>query len=282
MKIALLSSGLGHIKRGVETWTEDLAVALKECNIDVTVYCGERMGSRPEFVEIPCLKRTHLISKWLLKLKLPFLWRFGFGGGYTTEQFSFTHNILPVLKREQYDIIHTQDPHVAMICEKYYKQGLIKSKTILAHGTEEPFEFLNKLSYVQHLAPYHQQEAKDNGVKNIGTFAIGNFIETDKFMPDVKTDLRKELGVPEDAFVVLSVAAIKRVHKRIDYLINEVSGINDENVYLLVAGGKESDSDELIQVAKERMGDRVKFLVNYPRDRIAAVYACADVFALCS
>lgn len=29
------------------------------------------------------------------------------------------------------------------------------------------------------------------------------------------------MGIPEDAFVVLSVAAIKKVHKRIDYLINE-------------------------------------------------------------
>jgi len=282
MRIALLSSGLGHIKRGVEGWTENLAVSLNARNIDVTVYCGEKVESQPGFIKVSCLKRTHPVSTALLKIKLPLLWKFGFGGGYSTEQFSFVHNILPVLKKEQYDIIHTKDPHIALMCDKSYKKGLIKSKTILAHGTEEPFEFLNQLSYLQHLAPFHQQEAKKNGVSNIKSFAIGNFIDIDQFSPDVKTDLRKELDIPEGAFVVISVAAIKRHHKRIDYLIDEMCAINDDNVYLLVAGGRESDTDELIKIAKEKMGDRAKFLIDFSRERIAEVYACADVFTLCS
>ena len=282
MKIALLSSGLGHIKRGIETWTEDLYIALKEREIEVTVYCGESFEAYSEFNNVSCLKRTQPFSQWLLKSKLPILWKFGWGGGYMTEQITFVSNILPVLKKEQYDIIHTQDPFVALKCDEYFKKGFIRSKTILAHGTEEPFEFLDKISYLQHLAPYHQQEAKQNGVKNVRSFAVGNFVDTIKFSPDVKTDLRKELGILDDVFVILSVAAIKCHHKRIDYLIDEIYQIKDNNVYLLVAGGRESDTDELIQIAKEKLGDRAKFLVNFPRERIPEVYASADIFTLCS
>ncbi len=31
---------------------------------------------------------------------------------------------------------------------------------ILAHGTEEPLEFLEKFEYVQHLAPWHLEQAE--------------------------------------------------------------------------------------------------------------------------
>lgn len=282
MKIALLSSGLGFIKRGIETWTEDLYVALKERNMDVTVYCGEKIEQYPEFNKVKCLKRTAPLSQWLLKSKFPFVWKFGLGGGYLTEQITFAKNILPELKLHQYDIIHTQDPHVALLCEQYFQKKLIKSKVILAHGTEEPFNFLDKLSYLQHLAPFHQEEANQNNVKNVKSFAIGNFIETDKFTPNIKTNLRKELGIPEDAFVVGCIAAIKRHHKRIDYLIDEVSQIADNNIYLLVAGGREGDTDELIQIAKEKMGERAKFLINFPRTRIQEVFAASNIYVLCS
>lgn len=281
-KITLISSGLGHIARGIETWTQDLAVALKERGINVTVYAGAPVEGHPDFIQVPCLKRTHPFSQWLMRAKLPWLWKVGWGGGYLTEQYTFTRNLLPELKKQQYDIIHTQDPHIALLCKQYHQKGLIQSKTILAHGTEEPFEFLDKLSYLQHLAPYHQQEADDAGVNNTQSFVIGNFIETDKFTPDLKTPLRQELGIPENAFVVGCIAAIKRHHKRIDYLIEEMGQIQNENIYLLVAGGREDDTDELIQMAKDKMGDRVQFLINFPRARIQEVFAAADIYVLCS
>ncbi len=38
---------------------------------------------------------------------------------------------------------------------------------------------------------------------------------------DDKHALRAEIGIPEDAFVVGCVAAVKKHHKRADYLIRE-------------------------------------------------------------
>ena len=42
--------------------------------------------------------------------------------------------------------------------------GLVRTKTILAHGTEEPAAFLKKITYLQHLAPWHLEECRTAGV----------------------------------------------------------------------------------------------------------------------
>jgi len=94
--------------------------------------------------------------------------------------------------------------------------------------------------------------------------------------------LRQELNIPANAFVVLSVAAIKKTHKRIDHLIKEVAQTRHENIVLVVAGAVEAESEEVIALGKESLGNRCIFLKNFPRARIHEVFGIADVFVLCS
>ncbi len=280
--VALLSSGLGHIKRGVETWTDDLGKELFARGYRVSVYKGAGKPDYPYEKVIGCLRRDLPANKFLVKIMPGFMWRFGFGSTYALEEMTYCLNILPEMIFKQFDIIHTQDPQVADFFRAAKKLGLIKSKTILAHGTEEPFNFLARFDYMQHLAPFHQQEMTQNGYTNKKSFAIGNFIDTDHFKPDVSSNLRKELNIPADAFVILSVAAIKKTHKRIDYLINEVSRIQGSQPYLVVAGSTGQETEELIKLGQQKLGRRMVFLKNFDHNRIAEVYAMADVFALCS
>jgi hypothetical protein len=62
--------------------------------------------------------------------------------------------------------------------------------------------------------------------------AIPNFVDCAAFRParnaDERLAVRRRVGIPEDAFVVGCVAAVKKDHKRIDYLIGEVSGLGRE------------------------------------------------------
>ena len=281
-KIALISTGLGHVKRGIETWTQDLGWELHARKIDVTVYKGGGIKGRPYEKVIPCLQRMNPLSQWIMKHRPGFLWRFGLSSGYTLEQMTFDWNIFPELVLKQYDIIHAQDPQAADFWRKVSKLGLIRSKIILAHGTEERFEFLGKFDYLQHLAPYHLQEARAAGCKRKKAFAIGNFVDTQLFKPGMATSLRQELNIPANAFVVLSVAAIKKTHKRIDHLIKEIAQIRNDNIFLVVAGAVEAESEEVIALGKEQLGARCIFLKNFPRARIHEVFAMADVFVLCS
>ena len=51
-----------------------------------------------------------------------------------------------------------QDPLLADLCRRYREKGKLRTKEILAHGTEESVEFLSKFDYVQHLAPWHLEQ----------------------------------------------------------------------------------------------------------------------------
>jgi 1,2-diacylglycerol 3-alpha-glucosyltransferase len=80
--------------------------------------------------------------------------------------------------------------------------------------------------------------------------------------------------------MVLSVAAIKREHKRIDYLIEETARLGVD-VWLVVAGQRTDDTPFLEAMAEQLMPGRWRF-VSWPHQRVADLYGAADAFALCS
>jgi len=279
LKVAVIASGYEHIKRGVETWAKDLAYALKEKGIKVKLYKGSGTNNNGFERSISCVRCGSNLSKQLLKMLPRFSWRFGMGSDFQIQQTTFTLNLLPELMIKRFDVIHTQDPDCANILRIAKKIGLIRSKVILAHGTEEPFSFIKKFEYLQHLAPYHMEEAMQNGVNGATKqFTIGNFVDTERFKGE-KNNLKKELSIPEDAFVVLSVAAIKKAHKRVDYLINEV---NKTKAYLIIAGARTNETANLVKMGKDKLGKKIIFLTDFPRERMNEVYAIADLFVLCS
>lgn len=287
LRIAVASSGLGHVNRGIEAWADDLAAALHARGQDVLLCKGAGVATRPYERVVPCLTRESASARRVLKaVPRPLGWRLGLGSGYGIEQSTFALNLIRLLRRERADILQVQDPQVAVLAQRARRLGLIRTRTILAHGTEEPPAFLNKIQYLQHLAPWHLQQVKAAGAWKPAWTAIPNFIDTDRFHPGRSDGLRAELGIPADAVVVLTAAAIKRGHKRIDHLLAEFAKLRQQSpelpVWLVVAGGWEADTDELVAEGKRALGERVRFLVRFPRERMPDLYRAADAFALCS
>ncbi len=287
MKIAIASSGLGHVNRGIEAWAEDLSAALDARGEQVVLYKGGGVAVRSYERVVPCLTREAPRTKRLLRhFPARFSWRFGLGSGYGVEQTSFAWNLIRALRRERADILHVQDPRVALLAQRARRLGVIRTRTILAHGTEEPAAFLKRIEFLQHLAPWHLENLKAEGVWKPAWTAIPNFIDTERFHPGRAGPLRAELGIPANALVVLTAAAIKRGHKRIDYLLHEFARLRSEApdlpVWLVVAGGWETDTDDLIAEGTRLLGERVRFLVRFPRARMPELYRVADAFVLCS
>lgn len=293
MKIAIAAARLEHVKRGVETWAQDLFEALADKGFDVTLFKGSGVCRTNRERIIPSIKKGSRFSNLIMRLRPGCCWRIGLGSADTLEENSFAFGLIRLLRRNRFEIIHLQDAHVARLLQMAYDRGWIRTKVILGHGTEESNAFLRRLPFVQHLAPYHLAEALE-GQLDAGTdekierkwFARPNFVDTDIFRPahDVleKNQIRSRFGLPDDAFVVLSVAAIKKGHKRIDHLIREAGSINHPGLHLVVAGACEAETDGLVRVAKESMGERAHFICDMAHDRIAEVFRMADVFALCS
>ena len=286
-RIAIASSGLGHVARGIEAWAQDLAEALAARGEDVLLLQGAGEPSVAFAQVVQCWPRESPQARRVLKALPRWLgWRLGLGSGYGVEQATFAWNLLWLLRREQIDILHVQDPYVALWVERASRQGLVRARTILAHGTEESPEFLHEFRYVQHLAPWHLEEARAAGVWKPTWTAIGNFIDTQRFSPGRDDALRRELQIPPEALVIATSAAIKRHHKRIDYLLREFAALvqrrPDLPLYLVVAGGRESDTDELVAEGNRLLGQRVRFLVRFPRARMSGLYRAADVLVLAS
>ena len=271
--------------RGIEAWADDLGRALAARGEKV-ILCKGAGEPEAEFERVvPCWTREAAKTLTLLKWMPRSLgWRIGMGSGYAVEETTFAHNLLKVLQTEDIDVLHVQDPHVALLIQKAHQRGRTKARTILAHGTEEPFEFQQKITYLQHLAPWHLEEARAAGFFKETWTALPNFIDTEHFRPGASEALRQELNIPQDGFVVLAAAAIKRHHKRVDYLVNEFRTLLDRHpdlpVWLVVAGGWEPQTDEIIAEATHLLGDRVRFLVRFPRPRMADLYRAADLFTL--
>ncbi|WZP01122.1 glycosyltransferase family 4 protein (plasmid) [Isosphaeraceae bacterium EP7] len=286
MKIAIASSGLGHVTRGIESWASDLAGALDERGVPVVLFKGGGSPSRPfERVNF-CLQRGDWRTSRIHRLTRRFFWRFWLGSPYEIEQVSFSINLLHQLRKDHFDILHVSDPVVALLVQKARALGLVRTRAVLSHGTNEPSSFLARIHYLQHLAPWHLEQAAQDGVFKSSWSSIPNFVDTERFRSGPSEALRAELNIPNDGLVVLSVAAIKRDHKRIDYLLEEFADLlkasGNRSVWLVVAGGWETDTDDLVRRGQETLGDRVRFLVRFPRDRIADLYRLADVFVLCS
>ena len=278
MKIAIASSGLEHIKRGIEAWADDLAFALSKEGREVTLFKGSGVRRRPYEVVLPCFKRGSLGAKVLSHACRHYLWRLGLGSEYGVEQVTFA---LHLIKRLQgFDILHTQDPQLAWTVEKARRLGRVRTQVILAHGTEEPLGFLSQFDRVQELAPVYLEKDREEGIAK-PWFAIPNFVNTERFRPEGRTRARSELGIPEDTFVVLMVCAIKMFHKRVDWALQAFRVFLDQaprlRAKLLIAGAKEDDTSYLMQLGKSLLGENVEFLVNYPREKIARLYNAADV-----
>ncbi len=287
LKIAVASSGLGHVSRGIEAWAADLARALADRGEDVTLYKGGGASEAPHEEVVPCWQRGEARTERLLRLFPPrFFWRLGIGTAYGVEQTTFAFNLIARLRRGQFDVLHVQDSRVALLAQAAWRLGLTRAVPVLAHGTNEQLAFLQRIHYLQHLAPWHLEQAREGGAWRPTWTAIPNFIDTDQFRPGRSDALRDELRIPRDAFVVVTAAAIKKEHKRIDYLLEECSGLlaaaPGRPFTLVVAGGRESDTDELVSRGQQLLGDRVRFLVRFPRQRMADLYRLADAFVLCS
>jgi len=281
--IFILSSGLDHIKRGVEAWSADTFLTLRERSIDVYLYKGSgQKRVRGEHI-VSTLQANTERSKHIMKFIPKWGWRIGAGRDYQLQQTIFSIKLLPKLLFKRNILLHTQEAHTAFLMQRFINLRIIDAKIIIAHGTEEPFEYLNNFDYVQHLAPYHLNEAQRNGVKNKKDFAIPNFVDTARFHPAVTTNIRKELDIPENAIIVLSVAAVRKIHKRIDYLLKEFATIKEKNnIYLVIAGGKTSETDELVNMGKALLKENVRFLIDVGREKMPEIYAAADIFTLCS
>ena len=281
MKIAVAATGLDHIKRGVESWAASIAAALAARGCDVTLFKGTG-GRRHPYEEVLAglPRRTEWNARLFAVASRLGGWRYGVGTDYDLEQLSACASLLLRLRAGRYDIVHTQDALLAVMLQRAADAGCHRAKVILANGTAEPRARLARLPYVQELSPTafaeHDPERRARGV-----FLVPNFVDVDRFAPGDPAPVRRQLGLPSDRRIVLSVGAINAPRKRMDWLIREFSRLTVDAT-LLIAGAIERGSEALIRAGRDLLGERLVIVGDRDHADMPGLYRAADVFALCA
>ena len=94
--------------------------------------------------------------------------------------------------------------------------------------------------------------------------------------------LRQRLNLPVDRKIVISVGWIAGQHKRMDYLVNEVAQLPQPRPHLLLLGAIDAQSNAVLSLAKEKLGDRGFTARSVPYKEVADYYRAADIFILAS
>ena len=284
LRVAIGCSGLGHVHRGIEAWAEDTAAALDRRGMIVSLF-GGAPGAEP-FKPLPCMRRGRAAARSVARVfRRLGGWRYGLGSAYDVEQATFAF-FLWLQVRCEYDIVHVQDPTIAKILDYLHRIGLSRPRVILANGTGERIEVLSHLSVVQELSPDAASRwPRRDGNRHPAVFCVPNFVNLKTFSAGDQEVARRRIDLPADALIVLCCAAIGRFHKRIDYLIREFAAFAKRYAgpsFLVIAGGRQSDTDAVIALGRELLGERVLFLVDLPRTEMPQLYRAVDVFVLSS
>lgn len=271
MKIALLCSGLGNVHRGHEVFARDLFDLIRD-SADITLFKGGGNASDKEIVidNVPrnadYLDHIHVAvsPKWERSVREQERTRI--------EAETFAYAALRPLLEGGFDVIHCLEQEVCNIIYGQRHLFRVVPKIVFSNGGAIPARKLPNCDFVQEHTNFNlSHSAKDKA------FMIPHGVDLHRFKPDIETDFRKVHGIPDDAYVVISVGTIGYWHKRMDYVIEELAPL--EEIYLIIAGQECADTPAIKEIGNRLMGDRVVF-VTLPHSELPKAYAAANVFVL--
>lgn len=130
---------------------------------------------------------------------------------------------------------------------------------------------------------------KHNAIPTGRFGVIYNGVDTAYFdpaaVPSLRSQTRRQLDIPEDAFLVLQVAGFRRCKRHGDSILAMrwlMERDDDRRVYLAFVGGGSPSAEETLreQAAQLRVEDRVRFCGL--QEDVRPYYAAADAFTLTS
>ena len=207
--------------------------------------------------------------------------------GYFVEQFTFFFGFLPYLFTRRPDVIFYSDFFLGTFLwnfrEKIGKKLGLKYKLVFCNGAPNGPPF-TRCDLVQQLLPCFLKQALDAGEPPEKHFLLplGLEIEADViYSKEEKLALRKKLGVPVDRKIVLSIGAVQASHKRMDYLIREMTSLPKGEYFLVILGQFGAESRQIQDLAQSLLpGSHLITSVHF--DQVGQYYAMADIFVLCS
>lgn len=214
---------------------------------------------------------------------------------FSKGNFEAIKELKKIISDNKYDIVHCHTPVAGactrIACKGFRKNGLKVFYT--AHG----FHFYKGAPLINWLIYYpiekycskftdilitinHEDEslAKKRMKAKKVEYVPGVGIDVDKFADAVvdRTQKRQELGIPEDAFLILSVGELNK-NKNHQIVIRALAELNDKNVHYMIAG-EGALSDYLKNLSYELGVENQVHILGY-REDTEQLYKIADINA---
>lgn len=277
IKVFLICSGLGNVNRGFESFTQECFHALSSVpELDINLFKGGGESKKRQIV-LWNFPRDSWLANYLGKLTRR--------GAYYIEQTSFTFSLLPYIFQQKPDVIYFSDGIVGNILWHWRKKTGQSYKLLFSNGgpLSPPF---HRWDHIQQVAPIHLQGAIQAGEplekQSLVPYGINMDAELKILSTADKAALRRKLELPDNLPIILSVAAINKSHKRLDYLIREIAQLPKPRPYLLMLGQIEAESAEIMALANELLEPDKFQIKTVASDQIVDYYQVADAFVLAS
>jgi hypothetical protein len=271
----ILCSGVGHAMRGFETFAVDCFAALRsEPWIELTLVKG-RGPAEPDNRTTHTPGRDSAIA-WALG-------RAAGRNGYFAEQMLFGARVIPMLARARPDVLYLSDWALAGALGRWRRLTRQRYRILLCNGAPGTPYFDWSIDCVQHLTPSYYEWLIEHGESpdRHKLLPLGATIapELRSVSSDEKRALRRQLGLPTDVPLVLTVAALNISSKRLDYVIRE-SAATSPRPFLAMLGQREDETPAVLEIANSALGPKGFVARTVSPADVADYYRAADVFVL--
>lgn len=271
-RVALASSGLGIVERGVETFTHELGKAL-QATCDVTVFGGGgRAGSHRR---IPCAARNNPVTIALYRASPEGLRRAARRlhlDPLGAERLTFSLGLLAVLLVKRYDVLIESDGFWGGLFSRLARRMTGVRVISVGHGglggaLEEVGQSTD--CYVNVNSTIVGELAQRYAAKRIRSLPL--FVDVSRYKP-----APSPLALPLERPVFITVGALEE-EKRIDLAVKALAALGRGSLLVVGGGGFE---ERLLSLGMRELGQKRFCIRCVPAEAMVHYYNFADVFTL--
>ena len=272
VRVLLACSGLEHAHRGYESFARECFDRLKDDpRLDLLLVKGSGPDGHRERA-VRSLKRDDAITRALARVR---------GNELQVEQFAFAFSLLREIRRHDPEVVYFSEWYTGVGLNMLRRVNRRDYALVLSNGSMAPegFEPFDRVH--QHTAPALEFVLARGADPSRQTLLPVAFELPDAVPTAEERDaLRDRLGLPRDRPVLISVAALNRWHKRLDYVISEIARLPEPRPYLLLVGHPEPETEGVAALASELLGDDGYSIRTVPRKEVDGLLRASDFFVL--
>lgn len=204
---------------------------------------------------------------------------------FRLEALAFAFSLQPVLLRRRPDVVYLSEWDTARALARLRSLTSQQFKLMLANGGFAVGGF-EHLDHIQELTPAAREHVLERGADpakhSVLPYGFGIGDQVLVLSAADRLALRRRLGLPPERTIVISVAALNRSHKRLDYLIEELAAVPAPRPFALLVGEPDAETPGLRGLAAERLGTDGHEFRTVSANQVPDLLRASDAFVLAS